>query len=44
MAQHEHGSMDTSAQQATFHGFLRFAATVAAIAIGTLIFIALVNA
>jgi len=43
MSEHEHGSMDTSAQQATFSGFLRAAMIVGAISILTLIFLALVN-
>jgi hypothetical protein len=43
MAKHEHGSMDTSVQQATFNGFLRLAMIVGAISIGILIFMALVN-
>ncbi|MCB1406121.1 MAG: aa3-type cytochrome c oxidase subunit IV [Rhodobacteraceae bacterium] len=44
MAKHEHGSMDTSAQEATFHGFLRVATIVGIVTIGILIFMALVNA
>lgn len=44
MAKHEHGKMDTSAQQATFQGFLRFAAIFAIVTIGALIFLALVGA
>lgn len=44
MSEHEHGSMDTSAHEATFHGFLRFGAIAFAVVIGTLIFLALVNA
>jgi len=44
MAEHEHGSMDISAQEAAFNGFLRGAVIVAAISIGALIFMALVNA
>lgn len=44
MAKHEHGSMDITTQEKTFVGFLRFAAWVAAISIGILIFLALVNA
>lgn len=43
MAKHEHGSMDSSVQQATFNGFLRTAAIVAVVVIGILIFMALVN-
>lgn len=44
MAKHEHGSMDTTAQEKTFAGFLRLAAWVVGISIGVLIFLALVNA
>ncbi len=41
---HEHGSMNTTAQEKTFHGFLRFATISALVAIGVLIFMALANA
>lgn len=41
---HKHGSMDTTAQEKTFNGFIRLAVWVAAISIGILIFMALVNA
>ncbi|KPQ06030.1 MAG: Bacterial aa3 type cytochrome c oxidase subunit IV [Rhodobacteraceae bacterium HLUCCA12] len=44
MAKHEHGSMDTSAQEKTFAGFLRLSAWTAGIVIAILIFLALVNA
>ncbi len=44
MAKHEHGSMDSSAQEATFNGFLRFATISAVVTIGVLIFMALVGA
>lgn len=44
MAQHEHGTTDISAQQATFHGFLRLLGIGFAVAIGVLIFAALANA
>lgn len=40
---HEHGSMDIREHEKTFAGFIRAAIIVAAIAIGTLIFLALVN-
>lgn len=43
MAKHEHGSMDTTTQEKTFAGFLRLAVWTAGIAIGILIFLALVN-
>ena len=41
---HKHGSMDTTEQEKTFNGFIRAAIMVAAVAIGILIFMALVNA
>lgn len=41
---HKHGSMDTTEQEKTFNGFIRVAITVAAVSIGILIFMALVNA
>tara|TARA_R110002072_G_scaffold26605_3_gene87805 strand:+ start:272 stop:406 length:135 start_codon:yes stop_codon:yes gene_type:complete len=44
MSEHEHGSMDTSTQEATFHGFLRVATIVGLVSIGILIFLALANA
>lgn len=44
MAEHKHGSMDIREQEKTFAGFLRLSAWVAGIAIGILIFLALVNA
>ncbi|MDP2084878.1 MAG: aa3-type cytochrome c oxidase subunit IV [Gemmobacter sp.] len=44
MAEHKHGSMDTRVQEKTFEGFLRMSMWVAGIAVGTLIFLALVNA
>jgi hypothetical protein len=44
MAKHEHGSMDIRAQEKAFAGFLRVSAWVAGVAIGILIFMALVNA
>lgn len=44
MAEHKHGSMDTSEQEKTFNGFIRMTVWGAAISIGVLIFIALVNA
>jgi hypothetical protein len=43
MAEHEHGSMDTTEQEKTFGGFLRAAAWVAGVSIGILIFLALAN-
>lgn len=44
MAKHEHGKMDISEQEKTFAGFVRLTVWGAAISIGVLIFIALVNA
>jgi hypothetical protein len=44
MAEHKHGSMDTSEQEKTFNGFIRLVVWGAGISIGILIFLALVNA
>ncbi|TGD44700.1 aa3-type cytochrome c oxidase subunit IV [Pseudotabrizicola sediminis] len=44
MAEHKHGSMDTTAQEKTFAGFIRLVTWGAGISIGILIFMALVNA
>lgn len=41
---HKHGSMDTREQEKTFAGFIKLAIWVAAVSIGILIFMALVNA
>jgi Ni,Fe-hydrogenase I cytochrome b subunit len=43
MAEHEHGSMDTKAQEKVFEGFIRLVTWGACISIGILIFMALVN-
>lgn len=43
MAEHEHGKMDTSEQEKTFNGFVRWSTWGAAISIGVLIFLALAN-
>jgi hypothetical protein len=47
MADHQsdykHGSMNIRAQEKTFAGFIRLATIVACVAIGILIFMALVN-
>jgi hypothetical protein len=43
MAKHEHGSMDTTAQEKTFAGFMKASIWVAGVSIGILIFLALVN-
>jgi len=42
-SKHEHGSMDISAQEKTFAGFLRAAIWVGGVSIGILIFLALAN-
>jgi hypothetical protein len=44
MAKHEHGKMDITTQEKTFAGFMRITVWGAAISIGILIFMALVNA
>ena len=44
MAEHKHGSMDIRAHEKTFAGFIKLAMWTAGIAIGVLIFMALVNA
>jgi Ni,Fe-hydrogenase I cytochrome b subunit len=43
MGKHVHGSMDTTTHEKTFAGFLRVSVWVAAVSIGILIFMALVN-
>lgn len=43
MAEHKHGSMDTTEQEKTFAGFVRFSTNVAIVCIVVLIFLALVN-
>jgi hypothetical protein len=43
MAEHEHGKMDTTEQEKTFNGFVRWSVWGAAISIGVLIFLALAN-
>ncbi|MFN4100291.1 MAG: aa3-type cytochrome c oxidase subunit IV [Pararhodobacter sp.] len=40
---HEHGSMDIKEQEKTFNGFIKLSIWVAAISIGILIFLALLN-
>lgn len=42
-SKHEHGSMDTTAQEKTFAGFMRAAIWVGGVSISILIFLALVN-
>ena len=44
MAEHKHGTMDTSTQEKTFEGFIRFTVRSVIVIIALLIFIALVNA
>jgi hypothetical protein len=43
MAGHQHGSMDISAHQKTFHGFIKGVIWVVCLSFGALIFLALVN-
>lgn len=43
MEEHKPGSMDIRVQEKTFAAFIRFSTWGAAISIGTLIFMALVN-
>ncbi len=43
MAEHKHGSMDTSTQEKTFAGFIKVSIWVGGISIGTLIFLAIFN-
>lgn len=40
---HVHGSMDVSAQERTFEGFMRFATRAAVVIVVLLIFLGLVN-
>ncbi|MBC7154440.1 MAG: aa3-type cytochrome c oxidase subunit IV [Rhodobacteraceae bacterium] len=44
MADYKHGEMDTTEQEKTFEGFIKFSTWGAIIVICVLIFIALVNA
>lgn len=43
MAEHEHGSMDITEHEKTFHGFIKASTWVAGISIGVLIFLAIFN-
>jgi hypothetical protein len=43
MADHKHGSMDTTDHEKTFAGFMKAAVWVAAVSVGILIFLALFN-
>lgn len=44
MAEHEQGSMDITAQQRTFDGFVTFTTRAVYVIIGVLVFMALANA
>ncbi|MFN4155909.1 MAG: aa3-type cytochrome c oxidase subunit IV [Paracoccaceae bacterium] len=44
MAEHKHGSMDITAQEKTFAGFIRMVTWGAGISIAILVFMALANA
>lgn len=41
MAEHKHGSMDTSVQEKAFEGFIKWSTYVGAASIGILIFLAI---
>lgn len=43
MAEHEHGSMNTDVQEKTFVGFIKVSTWVAAVSVGLIVFIGLVN-
>jgi hypothetical protein len=43
MADHKHGSTDTSVQEKTFEGFITWSVRVAAVSIGILVFLAVFN-
>lgn len=43
MAEHKHGEMDTSVQEKTFDGFLKYSTWGAVVSICILLFAALVN-
>ncbi len=43
MAEHKHGEMDISDHEKTFAGFIRVSVWVAAVSLGILVFLALVN-
>jgi hypothetical protein len=43
MADHKHGSMDTSVQQKTFDGFITWSVRIAAVSVGILVFLAVFN-
>ncbi|MGZ9809110.1 aa3-type cytochrome c oxidase subunit IV [Pseudoroseicyclus sp. H15] len=44
MAEHKHGEMDTTAQEATFDGFMKLVSRSAIVIIIALIFLALIGA
>ena len=44
MAEHKHGTMDTTAQEKTFAGFIRFASWTVGVVIFLVVFMALANA
>lgn len=43
MGEHKHGSMDVSAQEKTFEGFIRVSVWVAGLSIAAVIFMAVFN-
>ena len=43
MAEHKHGSMDTTVQEKTFNGFIKAALNVVYVAAAVLIFLAIFN-
>ena len=44
MAEHKHGSMDTTEQEKTFDGFMRFSTWTVVVIIVALILLAMINA
>jgi hypothetical protein len=44
MAEHKHGSMDTTEQEKTFDGFVRFSIWTVVVIIVALILLAMINA
>ena len=43
MAEHKHGTMDTTTQEKTFEGFVRWSIRVVVVSIAVLIFLAIFN-
>lgn len=43
MAEHKHGSMDTSVHEKTFEGFIKWSIRVVVLSIGILLFLAIFN-